>query len=172
MTAKRSTDSRSAETASRTLRSKAAGNSRSWAITFIPLQEYRGARAFHRCSWSAPMKSSFSAPMFWISGLMAGNLLTLESNGNYRWYHAVTQKFFGAYTSESALRSGAGQRGNSLSSGWDAEKTSLFGTGRLVLAEDIQSFISGPTMLALLKEDGSVWLCQPDGNRTDPAWVI
>lgn len=129
------------------------------------LQEYRGSTRLYRCSLVGSYeKQLFGADVldFWAYG---GNLLTLESNGNYRWYHVVTQNSL-EHTLPKAL-SGLALDSEGILYLLDGtlKKRPYLEQDDSVLAEDIQSFISGPTMLALLKEDGSVWLCQPDGTE-------
>lgn len=129
------------------------------------LQEYRGQRWLFRSSLiGSNEKRLFDCGTqdFWAHG---GDLLTLDSQGHYRWYNVVTQNSL-----EHILPNGLSHL--TLSSGGilyllegGLHCRPLMGQTDTRIADGVLSFAAGPEHIAMLKEDGRIWLCRADGSE-------
>ena len=128
------------------------------------LQDYRGQRWLFRCSLIGSNEKrlfDYSTRDFWAWG---GNLLTLDSEGGYHWYDVVTQNSL-EHTLPQEL---SGLTLNSsgilyLLDGTLYCRPYMAQTDE-ALSDRIAAFAAGPEHVAMLKEDGQVWVCGSDGS--------
>lgn len=128
------------------------------------IQEYRGSHWLYRCSLIGSNEKrlfAHDAEDFWAYG---GNLLILDSAGQYHWYDVVTQNSL-EYTLPDGLSGLAlDEYGILYLLNGSLYRRSYLAQDDTLLADEVSAFAAGAERIALLKQDGTVWLCQSDGR--------